>query len=419
MTAGLAAAAVLLLLLGALFSAAESAAFSIGASRLRTLLDEGFNGATELQRLQAHSGPAQAAGRLLATILNLVAAGLTVVMGATVAGVWGASLALLPGVAAVLFVGEILPRALAARYPIRLALAAAPVLLALERWVRLALSPIVKLELLLSGRAREELTSDEREILEMSELGQAEGVVDPDEHILVERAFRLDELTAWDVMTPRVDVFAWEDSIRLSDIVEELSTVPYSRVPVYDASMNNVTGVLYVREAYETIVAGRDQSTLAEIAREPFFVPGSLSLTQLLRDFQARRIHMGVVADEFGGTDGIVTLEDVIEQLVGEIVDETDVEGEPLMRIARDEIVAQGNADLREVNYAFNVSLPQLEHRSVNGFILEELGYVPEKGETLERSGLFIEVLEANETQVIRARLRRLPFPEDANMRNE
>jgi len=172
--------------------------------------------------------------------------------------------------------------------------------------------------------------------------------------------------------------------------------------------VDDITGILHVREAYQSYIAGRGTTTLKALSREPFFVPGSLSLTRLLKDFQARRIHLGIVADEFGGTDGLVTLEDILEELVGEIVDETDLPEEPLVRISRNEIIADGSLDLREINYAFNVSLPQLENRSLNGFIIEELGYVPEKGETLERHGVRIDVVEASDTQVVRARVRKI-----------
>ena len=149
--------------------------------------------------------------------------------------------------------------------------------------------------------------------------------------------------------------------------------------------------------------------TLSDLAHEAFFVPGSLSLARLLQDFQARRIHLGIVADEFGGIDGLVTLEDVLEELVGEIVDEWDLDEEELVHVSADEVVADAGMDLREINHTFQVSLPLAEHRSLNGFILEELGGVPEAGEILERAGVRIEVIESTETQVVSARLTRLP----------
>jgi len=144
------------------------------------------------------------------------------------------------------------------------------------------------------------------------------------------------------------------------------------------------------------------------LSRDPLFLPGSLSLTSLLRQFQGRRIHMGIIADEFGGTDGLVTLEDILEELVGEIEDETDVAEAGLSRLSRTEFMAPASIDLREINYAFNLTLPQLDHRSLNGFILAKLGHVPTAGETFETSGVLIEILEASETQVILTRLTKL-----------
>ncbi len=119
-------------------------------------------------------------------------------------------------------------------------------------------------------------------------------------------------------------------------------------------------------------------------------------------------MHMGIIADEFGGTDGLATLEDILEELVGEIVDETDVDEEVLIRISKTQVLAPGGIDVREINYAFNVALPQLGQRSLNGFILEELGHVPEQGETVERAGVKIEILTASDTQVLTTRLTKL-----------
>ncbi|MBW3534224.1 MAG: hemolysin family protein [Gemmatimonadetes bacterium] len=405
--------ASMLLATSAILTAAETAAFGIGVSRLRTLLEEGFGGARELSQLRSRPVGFQTALHLLVTILNLLAVGLTVVAGAIGWGTRGALLALGLTVIMILVAAEILPRGLAARRPVRLALGSAPFLLKLERGVRVMLGPVLRLEDLVSGRnGEEDLTPEERVLHDLTELGREEGVLGADEHLLVERAFRLDELAAWDVMTPRVDIFAWRDDLPLEDIIGGLKAVPYSRVPVYGESVDDVTGILYVREAYETYVAGRGGEHLARLSREPFFVPGSMPLSDLLRAFQSRRIHMGIVADEFGGTDGLVTLEDVLEELVGDIVDETDVEDEDLIRVSRTELLADGTVDLREINHAFNVSLPQLEHRSLNGFILEELGRVPDNGETFTAAGVEFEILEASETQVQRARLRRLPEPE-------
>ena len=407
MTPLLLGAAVVCLLLSALVSMAEVSAFGVGASRVRTLMDEGFKGAENLRDARDRAESVRAAALFSSTVLNLCAVAL-LVAAATLRGTVGMVLGLPGAVLGVLLLAEAFPRLVSSRPSIRSALSAAPFLLSLERLTRPVLAPFLRIDaFILRRNADDEETHDEREVRELSELGQKEGVVGEEEHQLVERAFRMDELAAWDVMTPRVDIFAWRDALQLEEIVDQLHTVPYSRVPVFGESIDDITGVLYVREAYEAWVAGRGSTPLSALAREPFFLPGSLHLPQLLRDFQGRRIHMGIVADEFGGTDGLVTLEDVLEELVGEIEDERDVAEEMLIRVSKDEIEVDGAIELREVNYAFTLSLPQLEHRSLNGFILEEMGRVPLVGERLELPGLEIEILDASETQVRRARLRK------------
>ncbi|GMV07496.1 MAG: membrane protein [Gemmatimonadota bacterium] len=415
MTGAVAGVVSLLLLASAIITAMGAAVFQVGSSRVRTLQEEGFQGSDQLAALRGDEARTRMALRLVTRALNLAAVGLATMASELAWGPLPAFAILLGGIVVVLLITDVLPRVVAARHPVRLALVAAPALAALTRVLRLVTRPVSRLEEAFApGRAVEE-TPEARELREIQALGQEEGILEEHESLLVERAFRLDELTAWDVMTPRVDVFAWKDSLLLSDIAGQLSGVPYSRVPVYGASVDDITGVLYVREVYQALVEGKRDATLASLAREPFFVPGSLSLSRLLRDFQARRIHMGIVADEFGGIDGLVTLEDVLEELVGEIVDETDVAEEELVRLSRSEALADAGVDLREINYAFNVSLPSGEHRSLNGFILEEMGYVPEVGETLERAGVRIEIVEATDTQVVRARLVRIHTEPGAN----
>jgi CBS domain containing-hemolysin-like protein len=401
--------AVLLTLISAFLSASSTAVFSVGGSRLRTLVEEGFRGAQELSELRSRTGFLQGILLLLGTLCNLAIVGVVTGWSSLRWGSPGFWISLPGSALFVLLLAELLPRSLAARRSVRVGLAAAPTLVRIEQLLGPLLSPFFRLESLLARAAGEEgSTKEERELREITSIGQEEGVVEMEEHQLVERAFRLDELTAWEVMTPRVDIVAWKDSLTIEEIMGDLDSGPYSRVPVYGQSVDDITGILYLRDAYRAFFAGKGGATLKEIARTPFFVPGSLQLTRLLADFQARRIHLGIVADEFGGTDGLVTLEDLLEELVGEIEDETDLPEEPLIRISKTEAIASGGLDLRDINSALNLSLPQSEHRSLNGFIIEELGYVPQKGETLECHGVRLDVVEATETQVLRARIRKL-----------
>ncbi len=399
---------VLAVALSGMFSAAETALFSLGETRLRALVDEGYRGSAALARLRARPERLLVLLRLGDAFCDVLAAAIAGYIAYPFGG-GGLAVAVALAAFAVLLFGELVPVRFSVSRAQKLALTAAPPLLLLSR---LLVPLLVLFEKLAHVLPEEEVPAvagiTESELRQLQALVPSEGVIEEHEREIIERTFRLDETQAWDIMTPRVDIFAWQDALTLANIAPQLGTVPFSRVPVFDESVDEITGVLYVRDAYQALLTGQRDVQLKELAREPLIVPGSVSLTKLLRDFQTRRIHLAIVVDEYGGTDGLVTLEDVLEELVGEIVDERDVPDEPIARVSRTEIVAAGDADLREINHFFNTALPQLEHRSLNGYLLDELGHVPDRGETLERDGIFIEVLEATETQVIRARLRRV-----------
>jgi putative hemolysin len=395
----------------AFFSAAELAIFFPSEMRLRTLSEKNVRGANALAQLRARPERTLVLLRL-ADALSDVSAG---ALAAYVAYVHWELLGLAAAVGAVsflvLYLGELLPMGIAAHQGQRLALSVAPPLLLLTRALGPLLVVVARLARMRPDRRDTVSTITETEIRQLTALGHTEGEIEEHERELIERAFRLDETKTWEIMVPRVDIFAWPDGKRLGEIEPELSTVRHSRVPVFGESIDDITGVLYLRDAYQALVSGERDKLLGALAREPLVVPGSLPLSKLLRDFQTRRVHLAVVVDEYGGTDGLVTLEDVLEELVGEIVDETDVPEDSITRISRDEILAWGDADLREINQYFGTSLPQQEHRSLNGYLLEELGRVPEPGEQVEREGIRIEVVDATETQVMQARLRRIGQP--------
>jgi CBS domain containing-hemolysin-like protein len=404
------------LLLSVVFTATEVAFFSLGETRVRALLEEKRRGSNSLVELRTRPE------RLL-ILLRLGDALADVTAGATAAYLaylrWdlvGLAIAIVVITIVVVLVGELLPMTIGMHYSVRIALWMAPPLLWATQLLKLPLYPLELLAGIVHGRSASTAAQiTESEIRELTLLGHSEGAIEEHERQLIERAFRLDETKAWEIMTPRVDMFAWEDSMTLSEIAPQLGTVRFSRVPVYRETIDNVSGVLYLRDAHQALLSGQRDVPLEQLAREPLVVPGSVTLSKLLRDFQTRRIHMAIVVDEYGGTDGLVTLEDVLEELVGEIVDETDVAEETMTRVSRHELIAGGDADLREINHFFNTALPQLEHRSLNGYLLEEFGHVPEPGDRLEREGIAIEVLEATETQVLRARLQRIMQPAAAD----
>jgi putative hemolysin len=398
----------LAILLSALFSAAELAIFLPAESRVRTLENHTIHRAPALAQLRAKPERTLVLLRFVDALSDVSAGAIAAYMAMLHWDVVGIALAVGAAAVLVLYFGELIPLGVAANNGLRLALTIAPAVLFLTRIFAPVLVLLSRLSRVRQDRRETVATITETEIRQLTALGHTEGEIEEHERELIERAFRLDDTRTWEVMTPRVDIFAWPDARRLIDIAPELGTVPYSRVPVYGESVDDITGVLYVRDAYQALVAGQRDVPLCQLAREPLVVPGSLPLSRLLRDFQNRRIHLALVVDEYGGTDGLITLEDVLEELVGEIVDETDVAEDALVRVSRNEIIAWGDADLREINHFFNTTLPQLEHRSLNGYLLEELGRVPHPGEELEREGILLQIIDATETQVTRVRLRRL-----------
>ncbi|UCC73410.1 MAG: HlyC/CorC family transporter [Gemmatimonadota bacterium] len=406
-------AAVILLVLAVLLVAAASAIevilFALTLARVSQLEAEGARGARALASLRARP-----AGLLATTWIVRVAGAAVAALAAWDAarsiaaeGWWAGVAAVLVAIALVVlaeFAGKSVAQRAAERACLR---AAGPV------WIiSQALLPVTwPAELIvraLAPKFTEILPGiSDREIRDLVSPGNGDAVIEEHERRLIERTFLLDQTTAYDIMTPRVDMFAWPDTRTLAEIAPELRAARYSRVPLYSQSIDQITGVLYVRDAYQALISGQRDVELRALAREPFFVPGSVTLDKLLLDFQAHRIHMGIVIDEYGGVDGLIALEDILEELVGEIVDESDVAEEPIVRLSRNEILVDGSADLREINHFFNTSFPLLEHRSLNGYLLDVFGQVPETGERISREGVVIEVTAATDTQVLRARISR------------
>ncbi|WP_419942635.1 hemolysin family protein [Candidatus Palauibacter sp.] len=397
----------LLLVLSGFFSGTEIALFSLGETRVRALAREQRPGSRTLEKLKQHPE------RLLITILignnvaNIGAAAVATYAATELFGSAGVGLATGVMTLLVLIFGEITPKSFAARNAERLSLLAAPVIGGLGRFL---LPLVLPLEWLV-GRVLPEAESathvSEWEIRAMARLGQQAGDIEAHERQFIDRVFTLDRLRAREIMTPRVDILAWEDSRRLGDIEDELSDLRFSRIPVYGDSLDDVTGVLYRTEAYRALLDGRRDVPLSKLAREPYFVPETITLIRLLEQFRARRVHMALIVDEHGGLDGLVTLEDILEELVGDIEDETDEPGESIVALGRNEILLEGATELREINHFFGTSFPVLEHRSLNGFLLGELGRVPEAGEVLDHGDVRIHVVETTDTQVTRARIRR------------
>ena len=398
---------VFLLILSGFFSGAEIALFSLAEPRVRALVRARRPGARALEKLKRNPERLLIIIRIGNNGARIGAAAVATYAATERFGSAGVGLATGVTTLLVLFFGEITPRRFAARNADRLSLLAAPFLAGLGRLLLPVVLPLEWLARRVLPDGGGDTHVSEWEIRSMARLGHQSGDIEAHERQFIDRVFTLDRLRAREIMTPRVDVLAWEDSRSLGDIADELADVRFSRIPVYGESLDDVTGVLYRTEAYRALLGGRKDAPLSSIAREPYFVPDTITLIELLEQFRARRVHMGLVVDEHGGLDGLVTLEDILEELVGDIVDETDLPPEPIIRLRRDEIAVDAGAELREINDAFGTSFPVDEYRSLNGFLLGVLGRVPAAGETVEHGDVRIRVVASTDTQVTRARIRR------------
>ena len=228
---------------------------------------------------------------------------------------------------------------------------------------------------------------------------------------LIERALRLDRLTARDIMVPRTDIVAvpFEASVREAIAIARESK--HSRLPVYQGTIDRIVGIVHVRDLLRFALEPAEGIKVGDVMREAYFIPESKRADELLRDLQRQRVHMAVVVDEFGGTAGIVTIEDVLEEIVGEIQDEYDVEAPLVERVSAEEAIVDGRISLEEIADIFGVSLEDEETSTIGGLVQAHLGHIPQPGESVTVDGLEVTVLEIDGNRVRKLRVRRIPAP--------
>ena len=406
----------LLLLCSAAFSAAETALLAANRLRLQQLEEAGDRRARTARRLLEEPG------RLLTTLLvadNIINVVATVLATSVLIAVFGVERGVIYAAAGIvivlLVVGEIIPKRLAARYADGLALAVARPLAAFGA----VLSPVVRLLSAvgafvirpLGGRVN--LASPmvtEEEIRELVKVGEEEGVIQEDEREMIHSIFEFGDTVAREVMVPRIDMVCVADTDTVGDALRVIRAEQHSRLPVYHGTIDQIVGIVHVKDLLTALQDGREHASVTEAARPAYFIPESKPLDNLLREMRRRKAQMAIVVDEYGGTSGLVTTEDLLEEIVGPILDEYDVE-EKLLEVVNESVaLIDGRASLEEVNEALRIDLPVGEVDTIGGFIYSVLGHVPAQGESVTYDGveLFVERLEGH--RVARVRLtRRVP----------
>jgi CBS domain containing-hemolysin-like protein len=253
------------------------------------------------------------------------------------------------------------------------------------------------------GNARE--TAVKAEILHVASEGQAEGAVDPEEMDMIESVIEFGDQQAGEIMTPRTDIVALPVGASPSQIRSTVNQAGHTRIPVYDGDIDNIIGLLYAKDLLR--VSDPEAIDLRAIMRKPFFVPETKRLDELLKEFKARKSHMAIVLDEYGGTAGLVTVEDLIEEIVGDIADEYDQPASALMkRIDERTVEVDGRMYIDDLNDATGLDLPEEEdYDTAAGFVFSELGFIPPVGETLAAYGATFTVLAADDRKITRIRV--------------
>ncbi|MFW5856996.1 MAG: hemolysin family protein [Planctomycetota bacterium] len=269
---------------------------------------------------------------------------------------------------------------------------------------------------LFAGDEEEEDEEDREEIIAAVTDGEHEGVVEEDEREMIVNIFDLKNSDLSDIMTPRTDVCAISIGASVEDAVALALERGFSRIPVYEETRDNIRGIFHVKDALE--LWGRDSTAyppLGDILRPPIFVPETKNVGELLRELQERKTHIAVVLDEYGGTAGVVTIEDVVEEIVGEILDEYDTEEDVLLREVGEGIYdVDARTHVHDMNEALGARLlpEDRDYETIGGFILDQLGHIPAPNENLVWSGVQFTIVSSDERKVGRVRVRLLPEQE-------
>lgn len=405
----------------ALVSAAEIAMASLSRGKLAEMSENhpGWSGPLALWR----DHPSQ----LLTTILvssNLAVVGLSTVMAILAVQLnqqlaWpGWALSTLSGLAsvAVVLLSEITPKVLARRRPEQVATVVIPLLMLLEG----ALGPLIRLVVRLirwltlpfGGEEGEGLPGvTEEELVHLVDEGARAGALEQEESEMIQSVLAFGDTLVREVMVPRTQLEGLSAKASVDQCLDRFIDTGYTRLPVYDKDPDHIVGLLYAKD-FLAVLKERDLIILADVIRPAFFVPESKKVSELLREFRKGRIHMAIVVDEYGGTAGIVTLEDLVEEIVGEIRDEYDTESGPVKSRGTDVWEVEAGHSLHDFGAEIGVDFPEEgEASSVGGFVSEHLGRIPAEHAKLTWGPLEFEVLEASDRQVNRVMIRRLQPP--------
>jgi len=409
---GMIVALVILVTLSAYFSATETAFTSLNRIRLKTRAEDGNERAAKTLAM------AEQYDKILSTILignnivNISATTVATVLFTKFFHEYGPTISTVVLTVVILIFGEISPKSLAKESPERWAMMATPLLRAFQ----IVLAPLNFLfglwKKLLSAliHKSEDDGITEEELVGMVDQAENEGGLDEHESELIRAAIEFNDLEVSEILTPRVDLVAVEENASDEEVARVLAESGYSRLPVYKESIDNIIGVIHEKDFYAARYRGIN--ALSEIMGSVIYTTGNTKISDLLRILQKNKAHMAVVVDEYGGTEGIATLEDILEELVGEIWDEHDEVVESFREQEDGSYLIECSASLDDMYDLFAVK-GECDASTISGWVMEQIGRVPEQGDRFQAEGLDVIVTRVEQRRVLEIKVSVLPEEEE------
>ena len=395
--------------MSAFFSASETALMSLSKIRIRHLVDEKVKGAETVSKLVEN--PNKLLGSILVgnNLVNIGASALATALAIDYLGSTGVAVATAAMTILVLIFGEITPKSLAAQHSEFISLKIAKVITLFI----VIFNPLVSIFLFVTnglikllggkpGRTQPFITEDE--LKTMVNVSHEEGVLEGEEKQMIYNVFEFGDTQVRDVMTPRTDMASIEVSATYEKIIETFKTEQFSRLPIYQETTDNIIGILYIKD----LIFRASENTIFDIhdyIREPYFTFEYKKTTELFQELRSHRIPMAIVLDEYGGTAGIVTVEDLIEEIVGDIRDEYDDHEKDIEVIKEDEYIVEGSTRIDELNDMIGVRIESEDFDTIGGFIVGEFGYIPEVNETIEYGGIKFVIEEVDRNRIEKLRI--------------
>lgn len=412
----------ILIFLSAIFSSAETAFLSTNKIRLRNLQDEGEKKADLVLIMLENQSKLISTLLVGNNIVNIGSSALATKMATDAFGDAGVGIATGIMTFLVLVFGEVIPKNLAAAHAETWAMLVAPFI----RMISFLLTPVVFLLTKLSDfvvrvtkKDEEEdptITEDEFKIL--VNVGQEEGVFDESESEMINSIMEFDETVVKAIMVPRIDIIAVDVEDSINEALRLIIDGGHSRIPAYEESIDNIVGILYAKDIFEYLDADFDELKVKALIRPAYYIPETKKVSDLLNELRLKKVHMAIILDEYGGTNGLVTIEDLIEEIIGDIQDEYDVEEDLIVMHSDSELVADARAPIGDVEEAFDVELDEeiledSEADTIGGLAFEHLGGIPAVGDEVTVGRFLIRIVEVSGRRISKVEIALLPPEED------